>query len=511
MTMRWVLATVLCGALLAVAALAAERTAGWFRLPRRWVWAPAMAGSLGIPAVALALPGVLPHLRLPARDEWTATDPPLSATAVDAGASPRFPSAETGPLPAAEPLPRGAYLAWAAASLAIIAALAASRRRLVAACGATTAQRVAGTRVLVSEHAGPMVLGVLAPVIVLPRWALGEPADELRLIVRHEREHVDAGDPWLLAVASLAVALMPWSPALWYVHRRLRLAVEIDCDARVLNGGESRRGYVNALLDTAARPGLAAWLGWRASRSQLERRLLAITAPRPRWRLMRALPLVACAAALAACRVATDGAVRAPERDAALVPIDRMVPAPHQTGFAASDTTVEVSERGGRLQMSFAVVGRDGRRWMWNVTEPDNEGQPLGFEYRYPDAAGSAGLYPAREFPVITAVHPRSPASRVGLRAGDRLLAVNGGDARQPFLSYKRARDAYTVRVAPVHGGDPETIVFPPTLTRAEAERRLRTEVVCLRKMASTLVRVRFEECRSLAPGGEGPMLAATY
>src|SRR5215213_3985843 len=110
MTVRWILATVLCGVLLAVAALAAERAAGWFRLPRRWIWAAAMAGSLVIPAVALALPGVLPHLRLPARAERAAANQSPSSTTDDAAAAAGLPSTEGGPALAAETLPRGAYL-----------------------------------------------------------------------------------------------------------------------------------------------------------------------------------------------------------------------------------------------------------------------------------------------------------------------------------------------------------------------------------------------------------------
>ena len=89
---------------------------------------------------------------------------------------------------------------------------------------------------LVSDRAGPLVLGLLDAQIVLPRWTLDEP-DECRLIVRHEREHVRAGDPWLLALGAVAVAAVPLSPALWWQHRLLRLAVETTRDTHVLAAG----------------------------------------------------------------------------------------------------------------------------------------------------------------------------------------------------------------------------------------------------------------------------------
>ena len=35
----------------------------------------------------------------------------------------------------------------------------------------------------------------------------------------------------------MAVVLMPWNLPLWWQWRRLRFAIEVDCDARVLASG----------------------------------------------------------------------------------------------------------------------------------------------------------------------------------------------------------------------------------------------------------------------------------
>ncbi|HET7233601.1 MAG TPA: M56 family metallopeptidase [Longimicrobium sp.] len=480
MTMRWVLATVLCGALLAVAALAAERAAGWFRLPRRWFWAAAMAASLGVPAVALALPGVLPHLRLPARNERAAADPSPSPATDDARAPAGAPSAETGRALAAETLPRGAYLAWAAASLAIIAAFAAGRRRLIAACGALTGQRVAGTRVLVSERAGPMVLGVLDPSIVLPRWALGEPADELRLIVRHEREHVEAGDPWLLAVASLAVALMPWSPALWWMHRRLRLAVETDCDARVLARGESRRRYGQVLLRAAERESFLAApaLGWAGTWSHLERRIIAMTSPRPAGYRIRASLLAASALALAAaaCGVAS-AADRTPAAEEARTPAAAATPAQRDTGI--------VIEEGADGQLQGSVEFGNGQGAV--MLGPRPGAGRTGFVYHYPGPAGRPGVPagPGRHA-TVTSVAQGSPADLAGLRAGDELVTVNGVDGGEPkLLSDRRPGTEYALRVR--RGGQEHDLrlVVGAAPTRQEVEATMRAYADCTREAAA--------------------------
>jgi hypothetical protein len=79
---------------------------------------------------------------------------------------------------------------------------------------------------------------------------------------------------------------MPWNPAIWWAMRRLRLAVEIDCDQRVLGRGVDARHYATLLLTVGNRMSSIpfAWataLG--GSRSFLERRILAMTTPfRPR-------------------------------------------------------------------------------------------------------------------------------------------------------------------------------------------------------------------------------------
>jgi hypothetical protein len=94
-----------------------------------------------------------------------------------------------------------------------------------------------GVEVAVSEGVGPAVLGILSPRIVVPRWLLEEAAQRRSAVLAHESEHLRAHDGRLLLAALLLVALLPWNLPLRWLWRRLRLAIEVDCDARVVRRG----------------------------------------------------------------------------------------------------------------------------------------------------------------------------------------------------------------------------------------------------------------------------------
>jgi BlaR1 peptidase M56/PDZ domain len=354
-------------------------------------------------------------------------------------------------------------LAWLAASLALLGCVAWSYRRLDAVAGGCVASRVEGVRVLVSERAGPMVVGVVHPELVLPRWVLQAPAEERRLIVWHEREHVAGGDPWLLLLATLAVALMPWSPALWVQHRRLRLALETDCDARVLASGASRRLYGQALLRTATHPFSLPVLApaWGERTSHLRQRIDAMTAKPPSRRLLRAFPLCVLAAALfaVACDVASKG-----------------------ISSAGTRTAAQVADAGDMATHDFPdgtsiVVTRN--------REPDPTLGYTGLTPYYAERPhvvrdGVRTMRRVESFPVVVGVDPGSPAERAGFRERDVLLAVNGRDSREPpverlrpgtELAFRVRRDGREIQLRLVAGSSPPK-AWPPSRAEFEAAHR---------------------------------------
>jgi TonB family protein len=72
-------------------------------------------------------------------------------------------------------------------------------------------------------------------------------------VLRHEDEHRRARDPFLLAFAIALVVLLPWNVGVLWQVRRLRLAVELDCDARVLGAEPHPERYGLLLLTIAQR------------------------------------------------------------------------------------------------------------------------------------------------------------------------------------------------------------------------------------------------------------------
>jgi beta-lactamase regulating signal transducer with metallopeptidase domain len=195
---------------------------------------------------------------------------------------------------------------WALGGILLLATFAMVQRRMRRARDRWPIARVAGARVRISPTVGPLVAGVVRPEIVVPRWVLDRASDEQGMVIAHEAEHVRAHDPALLSAAWMALALMPWNPALWYMYARLRLAVEIDCDARVLRVGSAAPGSYGALLiDVAEQASLLrlSALALADDTSHLHQRIMAMKPTRVRFALVRggAAVLLGSVALLAAC------------------------------------------------------------------------------------------------------------------------------------------------------------------------------------------------------------------
>ena len=144
---------------------------------------------------------------------------------------------------------------------------------------------MAGASVYVSEDVGPAVVGLLRPRIVVPRWITQAGPETQALVLAHEQSHLDANDAQLLTVAILLIVAMPWNLPLWWQLRRLRFAIEVDCDARVLKGGHdvSRYGATLVMVGERQSGRMVTVAAMSESKSFLEQRIRKMLSTRKKF------------------------------------------------------------------------------------------------------------------------------------------------------------------------------------------------------------------------------------
>jgi len=376
MIAHWMLYCVAIGVLLSGGAVALDGALRPLGRPTRWVWAGAILLTLAIPAAVRVFgePRVAPPAPVQAAgDARTARFGPGALT----GRGERSWLADAlDPQRLQRPL-AGLWIVSSAVALAVLAGMGAALRRRRR---GWTATEVDGVPVLVSADVGPAVVGLLRSRIVLPRWAMDADERARALVLEHEREHVQAGDPRLLAAALVAAVLTPWNPAVWWQLRRLRLAVEVDCDARVLRRRDDVHAYGSVLLEVGRRTSrfrLAASAAFAEPVSTLERRIRIMTAPRVRRPLLRAAGLGALAAvlAVAACSAPAPSAAPAPRasQEASRFPIT-----PRD---ALAQYFPEIARDGmGENDILLFVVSADGRVIRHERVAKSASGQPAAWD-----------------------------------------------------------------------------------------------------------------------------------
>ena len=307
MTLTWMLGSIAFAALTALAALAAERALVAVGLPRRWPWLFALAAGTAWPIAAGLLFIARPRIvRLPA----------AVISAQTQGAARTL----VAQLPALTPawingIERALIGLWITASLILLARLMIGIVRLGRVRATGTERDVDGMRVLVTDSFGPAVYGAVNPRIVVPRWLLELDPALRSLVLAHEHQHQARGDAAVIVAGAIAVALVPWNPAVWFMVRRVRLAVELDCDSRVLASVGNTERYSKLLLLIAQRQTNTALVPMLAeSNTHLERRIRIMNSPIKSRSYVRATAFGAAALAViaAACSQKVMSDITAP-------------------------------------------------------------------------------------------------------------------------------------------------------------------------------------------------------
>jgi hypothetical protein len=291
----WMLYVTFVSACLGGAALAAEHAERIRRGATRWLWITSIAASLVVPATIASVSVQLP--RIPSIVSPSASQKIVLRQKTMTALSP---SAWVGPevqrissRPSVDTLLRRS---WGAASSGLLLMLLVSGAHLHWRKRRWEHGTMAGSAVYLTRDVGPAVVGLLRPRIAVPRWLMESPLATQQTVIAHERAHLDGHDVRLFTFALFLLVGMPWNLALWWQLRRLRHAIEVDCDVRVLRDGRDATTYSEVLLTVGQRQSryVGAVAGMSESTSLLEQRIRLMIGKPLRWR--KAMALVAVAA-----------------------------------------------------------------------------------------------------------------------------------------------------------------------------------------------------------------------
>lgn len=305
MTTEWIVYVLLVAGLLACAAAAADDVLRRAAMPTRWVWVAALLATTVFTAMSTRRTAPTFNPLVTAKVSVSAL--PTSATrgglletiaharAWAGRATARIVGAAHYGLSASVRV--SLIVAWVTTSTGMLAILFLVHRGMDRERRRWPLALLFDVAVRITPSEGPAVMGITTPEIVVPRWLLVRSAEEQRLVVMHEREHITARDHLLLLGGLFIAALLPWHPVVWWAVSRLRLAIELDCDARVLHRGVQVRSYGNLLIDIAGQCAghRVGALALADQPSHLERRLLAMKNMTPRFTLVRTGSLAAIA------------------------------------------------------------------------------------------------------------------------------------------------------------------------------------------------------------------------
>jgi hypothetical protein len=342
MIIAWMVYTALLTTLVCVSALAAERVVAIWRGARRFVWLAALGAATVVP-VLLSI-GALPLTERTAPTRVGAGS--TSGTLVTALSS-DFSTIATNSVsrlfgnaigiqvyPAMATADPYARSAWMLLSGALLVLYLGAMVRVRLQQRHWRESPLDGEPVLLAHDVGPAVVGAFTPRVVMPDWAFSLDRRSRMLVLRHEEEHIRAGDPQLLLIATFSLVLFPWNPALWFIVSRFRLATEVDCDSRVLLESDEGGEYGMLLLAVCGRRAAPLRLGpsFVERTAHIERRIMAMTAERPRRPLLASVAFGGFAAIAIAFSAPHPAALRnaAPHGD--LLTLPSVVVSSYRTG-----------------------------------------------------------------------------------------------------------------------------------------------------------------------------------
>ncbi|MYN19018.1 hypothetical protein GTP81_19905 [Rugamonas sp. FT107W] len=222
-------------------------------------------------------------------------------------------------------------LAWLTGALAAAALQILRQRSYLRSLGKLT--RRGGIAYADALHAGPALVGLWRPIVVVPadfddRYT----PQERELILAHERTHASRRDP-VANAADAALRCLNWfNPLVHIAERLMRADQELACDASVMRRHpDARRSYANAMLKTQLSANAAPLACQWQSTHPLKERIMSLNQTTPYALRMTGRFLIATA--MAAGSWAAWAAQEAPKGElydiAVKLNVDGVKSAPH--------------------------------------------------------------------------------------------------------------------------------------------------------------------------------------
>lgn len=154
------------------------------------------------------------------------------------------------------------------------------------------------------------VLGAGRPLIaVSPRLFERLSADDLDLIVVHERAHVQRRDDLAVPLQQAVLAVLGWHPAVWWIARRIDVEREVACDEMAARVAGSPKRYATCLVRLAGLqlPAASDLTAAAIARTGLGTRVSRLLDRRPAVRWRTAVGTAACSATMAGAPLLASG------------------------------------------------------------------------------------------------------------------------------------------------------------------------------------------------------------
>ncbi len=235
---------------------------------------------------------------------------------------------------------------------------------------------------LVELHSPPFSFGLLNPHIFIPRFFLERHSEvEVMTIIAHEETHIKNADPQWKVFSLFTQSLLFFSPAVWYLHRKLDLEMELECDRMTMADSHlSMKEYGELLIDTVISLRKNQSLFMYMSQTNLKRRIQAMkekTSVKPMINLI--LGSVALMFSVAAFGVASNvsklkGLIQV---DTKIYIGNKLVSSPKFVMHPDDPTTIRTKSNDGTDEMNMKIVASTA------VGTPIPDGIELNIDWDY--------------------------------------------------------------------------------------------------------------------------------